>query len=165
MSGRLRTVTAAAGLVLAAALGAGLALGGAAVFVGFGGKTTTRVASALVAPREEADFRTGKALSINAIYRRSAPGVVQVTSTSVVRTQPDPLFGFPFPQQETQKALGSGFVIDKAGHIITNDHVIEGARSVQVSFSNNENMKAHVVGRDPSTDVAVLQVDARSRVL
>src|ERR671929_1282700 len=62
-------------------------------------------------------------------------------------------------------ALGSGFVIDKAGHIITNDHVVEGARSVDVSFSNNESMRARIVGVDPSTDVAVLQVDAHSRAL
>src|SRR6266487_1099496 len=66
---------------------------------------------------------------------------------------------------QTQKALGSGFVMDKAGHIVTNYHVVAGARSVEVSFSNNDNMKARVVGSDPSTDIAVLQVDARSRAL
>jgi S1-C subfamily serine protease len=56
-------------------------------------------------------------------------------------------------------------VIDKAGHIVTNYHVIEGARSVDVSFSNNESMKAKIVGSDPSTDVALLKVDAHSRAL
>jgi len=65
----------------------------------------------------------------------------------------------------TQRALGSGFVIDKAGHIITNRHVLDGARSVRVSFSDNESMKARIVGTDPSSDVAVLEVDARSRAL
>ena len=165
MSGRTRIATAAVGLLLAGVLGAALALGGAAVFVGFGGDTTTQIAGPAVAPQEQAAFRNGKALSINQIYRRSAPGVVQVTSTSIVRTETDPLFGFPFPQQETQRALGSGFVIDKAGHIITNYHVIQGAREVQVSFSNNENMKARIVGSDPSTDIAVLQVNAHSRAL
>ena len=165
MSGRTRIATAAVGLLLAGVLGAALALGGAALFVGFGGETTTQIAGPAVAPQEQAAFRNGKALSINQIYRRSAPGVVQVTSTSIVRTETDPLFGFPFPQQETQRALGSGFVIDKAGHIITNYHVIQGAREVQVSFSNNENMKARIVGSDPSTDIAVLQVNAHSRAL
>src|SRR5205814_2560480 len=90
-------------------------------------------------------------------------GVVQVTSTQVVRTN-DP-FNFGLPETQTQKALGSGFVMDKAGHIVTNYHVVAGARSVEVSFSNSDNMKAHVVGSDPSTDLAVLQIDARSRAL
>jgi S1-C subfamily serine protease len=110
--------------------------------------------------------RPGKALTINGIFRRDAPGVVQVTSTQVVRTQIDPFnFGFGLPQTETQKALGSGFVLDKAGHIVTNYHVVAGARSVEVSFSNSDNMKAKIVGADPSTDLAVLQIDARSRAL
>jgi S1-C subfamily serine protease len=102
------------------------------------------------------------ALSINDIFRRDAPGVVQVTSTQVVTT--DPMFGFG-PQTQTEKALGSGFVMDKAGHIVTNYHVVANARSVQVSFSNSDNLKAKIVGADPSTDIAVLQVDARSRAL
>ena len=55
-------------------------------------------------------------------------------------------------------------MIDKAGHIVTNYHVIEGAKTVQVGFSNGDNMKARIVGSDPSTDIAVLQVhDALSR--
>ena len=56
-------------------------------------------------------------------------------------------------------------MIDKAGHVVTNYHVVAGARAVEVSFSNNESLKARIVGTDPSTDVAVLQVDAHSRAL
>jgi S1-C subfamily serine protease len=89
-----------------------------------------------------------------------------VTATQVVKTPSvDPFFGTPFPQTQQAKALGSGFVIDKAGHIVTNYHVVEGARSVEVSFSNNESLKARIVGVDPSTDIAVLKVDAHSRAL
>src|SRR5207253_4362868 len=111
-------------------------------------------------------FQKGKQLSVNDIYRRAAPGVVQVTATQVLSTRSiDPFFGFPLPQTQRQEALGSGFVIDKAGHIVTNYHVIEGGRSVDVSFSNNESMRARIVGTDPSTDIAVLQVDAHSRAL
>jgi len=120
----------------------------------------------VAAPASAAAFHTGKALSINEIYRGAAPGVVQVTATQIVsRPAIDPFFGFPVPQNQRQQALGSGFVIDKAGHIVTNYHVVQGARSVSVSFSNNESMKAHLVGSDPSTDVAVLQVDVHSRAL
>ena len=74
------------------------------------------------------------------------------------------MFPFASPTQE-QQSLGSGFVIDKAGHIVTNYHVIEGAKTVNVSFSNGDNVKAHIVGSDPSTDIAVLQVSTHSRAL
>jgi S1-C subfamily serine protease len=169
VAGRLRLLYAA-GLVAAAVLGSALALGGAAVLGGFDGDTTTVVRPqplATVSPSiPVTEARGGKALTVNEIYRRASPGVVQVTATQVV-TSPrvDPFFGFPFPSQQQAEALGSGFVIDKAGHIVTNYHVVEGARSVDVSFSNNESMKAKIVGTDPSTDVAVLQVDAHSRAL
>ena len=102
-------------------------------------------------------------LSVERIYRLDAPGVVQITATSV-ETQTDP-FGFFPPTSETRQALGSGFVIDKAGHIVTNNHVIAGAQKVQVSFSGNDEIDATVIGKDPATDVAVLQVDAHSRSL
>jgi len=158
----------AAGALAAAVLGAGLALGGAALFGGFGSKTTTVREYVGGTGASPASFTpAGKRLSINEIYRRDAPGVVQVTSTTVVRVPSDPFFGNPFglPDTERQQALGSGFVIDKAGHIVTNYHVVQGARSVQVSFSNNERLKARVVGTDPSTDIAVLQVTTASRAL
>ena len=105
-------------------------------------------------------------LSINDIYRRSAPGVVQVTSTSVVTVPADPFFGGRFfPEQQQQQSLGSGFVVDKAGHVVTNYHVVQGARQIRVSFSNGASMKATVVGTDPSSDLAVLKIDASSRAL
>jgi S1-C subfamily serine protease len=66
---------------------------------------------------------------------------------------------------QPQQALGSGFVIDKAGHIVTNYHVIEGADQIEVSFSNRDTLRATLVGSDPSTDIAVLRVEASSRGL
>ena len=161
-------VLPAAALVGAGLVGGVISLIGAAAF-GVGSKTTTvrQIEPALGgnSPTSFETARPGKAMTINGIFRADAPGVVQVTSTQVVRTNTDPLFGFGLPQTQTQKALGSGFVIDKAGHIVTNYHVVAGARSVEVSFSNSDNMKARIVGSDPSTDIAVLQIDARSRAL
>ena len=158
----------AAGLVVAAVAGGAIALGGAGALGKLGNKTTTVREVESASPPASAVFQqpSGDALSINEIYRRSAPGVVQVTSTSVVQTQADP-FSNPFalPEQQTQESLGSGFVVDKAGHVITNYHVVQGAREVDVSFSNNESLKASIVGVDPSTDIAVLKVSARSRAL
>jgi S1-C subfamily serine protease len=155
------------GALLAAALvGGGAALGGAALVGGLGGKTTI-VREVSVPGGEPAAFaRQGDRLTINQIYSRSAPGVVQITATSTQQVQPDPFFGNPFGlQSQTQQALGSGFVIDKAGHIVTNYHVVQGASRVEVSFSNNEKVRARVVGVDPSTDIAVLQVNTHSRAL
>jgi S1-C subfamily serine protease len=103
-------------------------------------------------------------LTIREIYRRAAPGVVQITSTTLSQGEVDPLFGFPLPQQE-EKAQGSGFVIDESGYVVTNYHVVAGATDIDVSFSNKESMKGRVIGTDQATDVALLKVDADARAL
>ena len=97
------------------------------------------------------------------IYRRSGPGVVQITSTSNGQSGVD-VFGDPVEGQ-SQQALGSGFVVDKDGHIVTNYHVVQGASRVEVSFSNQDTVKATIVGTDPSTDLAVLKVDVPAKAL
>ncbi len=152
------------GLVAAAVGGAALALGGAALLGGFdGGSTTVRelVAQPSASP---AVFKSGKQLSIREIYERRAPGVVQVTSTGSSSSGEGSFPSNPFPLPGST-ALGSGFVIDKGGHVVTNYHVVQGARTVQVSFSSNESVQARIVGSDPSTDLAVLQVSVPSRAL
>jgi len=107
----------------------------------------------------------GNGLSINQIYERAASGVVRVNATnnSTSFTPRDiPSDQSPTPQSS---ALGSGFVLDKAGHIVTNYHVVEGANEVTVSFSNRDTVKAEIVGTDPSTDLAVLRVDTSASAL
>jgi putative serine protease PepD len=154
----------AVGLSTAALLGGGVALGGAAALGKLGEQTTVirqEVVPSSVAP---VAFRQGQGMSINQIYRASAPAVVHIETTSR-RQQPSDFFGNPFGTTRTQRALGSGFVIDKVGHIVTNYHVVRGANAIQVSFSNNEHFKAKVVGVDPSTDSAVLQVRVKSSAL
>ena len=71
----------------------------------------------------------------------------------------------PSRRRRTAQPLGdgSGFVIDNAGHIVTNYHVVQDAEEVQVTFSGGESVVAHVVGVDPSTDLAVLEVDLPRR--
>jgi S1-C subfamily serine protease len=151
-------------MVVAAAAGGGLALLGAAAFGRLGQETTIQQVSPLAGGGISTATlgATNGGLSIEEIYRRSAPGVVRLTATTVVQSE-NP-FDF-LPSRETEQALGSGFVIDKSGHIITNYHVIQGAQKVQVNFSGDDQIKAKVVGTDPSTDVAVLQIDAHSRSL
>ena len=156
----------------AGAAGAAIAVGVVAATGGLGAASTTVrevIDAAPAAPADSASFAgASKPLTIHDVYARAAPGVVQVTATRRVAVQTNPFldpFGFGGTTAETQEALGSGFVIDKAGHIVTNYHVVQGAQRVQVSFSNNERLAAQVVGRDPATDVAVLQVKAQSRAL
>jgi S1-C subfamily serine protease len=113
-----------------------------------------------------AAFQTGKRESINEIYRASAPGVVHIETTLRVQQAGDPFFGNPFgATTQTERALGSGFVIDRAGHLVTNYHVVRGATSIQVSFSDNERYRARLVGSDPSTDIAVLKVNVPASAL
>ena len=156
----------AAALVGAGAVGAGIALG-VAFGVGLGESKTTEIRDVHVPMTTAVSNQLGPRgpLTIGQIYREAAPGVVQITATAQVMTPEDPFFN-PFgPTVRTEKALGSGFVMDKAGHIVTNYHVVAGAKSVLVSFSNNESMKATIVGSDPTTDLAVLRVNATARAL
>jgi serine protease Do len=62
------------------------------------------------------------------------------------------------PEPRTVNSLGSGFVVDPSGVIVTNNHVVEQAESIEVNFSNGTRLKAELVGRDPKTDLAVLRV-------
>ena len=154
-----------AAFLAVALLGGSVALGGAAALGKLGEKTT--IIREVAAPNSPAPavFQQAKQRSINEIYRASAPAVVHIETTTRVRQPADPFFGNPFGTSQTQRALGSGFVIDKTGHIVTNYHVVQGAKTIQVSFSDNERFKATVVGVDPSTDTAVLQVHVKSRAL
>jgi S1-C subfamily serine protease len=155
----------AVGLIASALLGGLVALGGAAALGALGEKTTVIREEAAPSSSAPAAFQTGRHESINEIYRGSAPGVVHIETTLKVQ-QSDPFFGNPFgAATQTERALGSGFVIDRAGHIVTNFHVVRGATSIQVSFSNNERYRAKLVGSDPSTDIAVLKVDVPARAL
>ncbi len=166
----LPSLTLATALAVAAIAGGAVALGGAALLglvVEDDSATAVFPPASRSAPSGEqptAFKRDPGPLTIREIYRRAAPGVVQITSTTLSEEQIDPLFGFPLPQQE-QRAQGSGFVLDESGYIVTNYHVVAGATDIEVSFSNKESLKAKVVGTDRSTDVALLKVDADARAL
>ncbi|HEX6699345.1 MAG TPA: trypsin-like peptidase domain-containing protein, partial [Gaiellaceae bacterium] len=137
----------------AALLAAGTALGAGAYAVGASPATTTTVVRAAAAAAPAARTQSS-ALSVNEIYRRNAPGVVQVTVTEQSQASP---YGFGSGSSQAQ---GSGFVYDTKGHIVTNEHVVDGATSIRVTFADGKSYTATVVGRDTSTDLAVLHVDA-----
>lgn len=85
------------------------------------------------------------------VYERAGASVVHVNASVVTMS----FFFGPLPSEGT----GSGFVFDEAGHIVTNFHVIDGAQSIEVEFSDETRVPARVVGVDPANDLAVLQVD------
>jgi len=91
-------------------------------------------------------------VQVEAVYEQAAPAVVNITSHMVAYD----FFMRPIPQEGT----GSGFVYDSEGHIVTNYHVVENAESVSVALSSGEVYTATIVGVDPSTDLAVLHIEA-----
>jgi S1-C subfamily serine protease len=84
------------------------------------------------------------------VYRKVLPSVVNITSRTVE-------FDF-FYGEVPQQGQGSGFVIDKQGHILTNYHVVQGAQQVEVTFSDRKKYRAQIVGTDPSHDLAIIQI-------
>lgn len=90
------------------------------------------------------------------VYKAVAPGVVFITTGTGDREL--------FDSGERQGA-GSGCVLDTEGHILTNDHVVAGARQLTVSFGGDKTYSARVVGRDPDTDLAVIKTDAPRELL
>jgi len=69
-------------------------------------------------------------------------------------------FGEESPREFKQPSVGSGFIIDKSGYVVTNNHVIENADKIVVKLSDDHELDAEVVGRDPNTDIALLKVDS-----
>jgi len=88
------------------------------------------------------------------VYKKALPSVVNITSTAVA-------FDF-FYGAVPQQGAGSGFVIDNEGHILTNYHVIDNARQVEVTTSDKKKYKAQIVGTDPAHDLAVIQIPVKN---
>jgi putative serine protease PepD len=133
-------------LLAAACLGAG---GGAVAYslLSDGGTVVRQVTVKSGEPASSAP------LSVNAIYRRAYRGVVEITTTTG---------GSAFGSSQSE---GSGWVYDTSGHIVTNEHVVDGAESISVRFWNGKTYKAAIAGTDLSTDLAVISVDAPASLL
>jgi len=149
-----RSLRPVATLVASAVLGGVVAVGAVALLGGLDSSTTV-VTETTAAPSSRLAPASGTAMSVNEIYERAASGVVRINATTKTTSAP----------ASTDSALGSGFVIDKTGHIVTNYHVVRDAGEVTVSFSNRDTVKAEVVGTDPSTDLAVLRVETVANAL
>ncbi len=146
-------------LLIAVAL-VSLAIGaGGATFALLAGTGTTTVVRNVTVPSSQIASTTSS-LSVGQIYKQAYRGVVEITVTSM-QTARTP-FGL---DSQTQKAQGSGFVVDASGDIVTNEHVIAGAQSISVRFWNGKTYTAKVVDSDTSLDVALIKVDAPSSQL
>jgi len=86
------------------------------------------------------------------VYEQNSQSVVNITSVAVVQTR----LG---TTEQTPSGVGSGFVIDDQGHIVTNNHVVEDADELVVTFKDGTTAPAELVGRDPDNDLAVVRVD------
>ncbi len=142
MSARARTPLLVGGLLAALVLGIGL---GAASFAALDDGSSTVVRQVTV---EGSEPVSSAGLSASRIYDRAASSVVEITAGS-----------------GSGRAQGSGFVFDEQGHVVTNQHVVAGATTVSVRFSNGVERDAVIVGTDASTDLAVIDVDAPSSLL
>ncbi len=99
---------------------------------------------------------SGKPSSLTVIFKQVENSVVQITSKISTVNENVIINGVPLESQSTR--LGSGFVYDNLGHIITNNHVVSGAKTVDVRFVDGNIYSANVIGTDPFNDIAVLQI-------
>ena len=140
-----------------------LAIGAGWIEAEDGSTTTTTVSTPIAAPvaaRDEGDDTN----LVNQIYRRTGAGIAFIKSQLGGGEAPVPS---PFGEPEGEgAATGSGFLIDTEGHVITNSHVVEGAKKVEVTLGSSDTVyDAEIVGTDPATDVAMLALDAPAEQL
>jgi len=114
------------------------------------------------------------------LAERLMPSVVNISTTTTVITNTNPFPGFEFPpgspfedmfkefgtpQKRKSAALGSGFIIDKKGIVITNNHVIQDAEDIVVRVDGDKEYKATIIGQDPLSDIAVLQIVSKEKFI
>jgi S1-C subfamily serine protease len=114
--------------------------------------TSTQVATRAPVVLDEQEAANALEDQVIAVYEAASPSVVNVTNRSTVYSR--------FQGAEVQEGTGSGFVYDTDGHILTNYHVIENADELLVTLAGGQVYPADVVGQDPASDLAVLQIDA-----
>jgi putative serine protease PepD len=133
---------------------AGAVAGGAIALAVSSGSGSHSSTTTVIQPSRSAalptSFTTGKGLSVNQIYKRDAPGVVDI----LVSSTSNGLLG-----QQTSEGEGAGVVFDKQGDIVTDEHVVATANTIKVNFLDGYTATAHVVGKDSSTDSAVIRVE------
>ena len=119
------------------------------------------------------DSQGEKLPSLAPMLEKATPAVVNIATSGTVRVQENPLFSDPLfrhffdipsrPRERKTSSLGSGVIVDaKKGYIITNNHVIAKADEITVTLRDGRSLKAKLIGTDPDTDVAIIQVPAEN---
>jgi serine protease DegQ len=105
---------------------------------------------------------------LSAAAQKAMPAVVNVFTSTVIKTPLHPFmddprfrffFGDPESEPQTNSSLGSGVIVSPDGYILTNHHVVEAASQIEVALADGRKAKAHVIGSDPETDLAVIKID------
>ena len=146
-----------AAIGIAALAGGGAGAGAVALTHSGGGSSPSAAAAKTTTVVETVTSRANVAngtLSVGDIAKLDTKSVVEIDATTSSGSN------VPFGQGGSESAEGSGFVYDTKGDIVTNAHVVEGASSLKVKFSDGSTYTAKLVGEDTSTDVAVVHVDA-----
>ncbi len=148
-------------------------------FVGFFGIAGQNASAA----EEKAERSIAAAGSFTTLAKKASPAVVNISTTQTVETnrqglppffrspgQQEPetpmeefferFFGQQDPRQFQRQSLGSGFILDKKGYIVTNNHVIENADEIKVTLQNGKDYDAEIIGADPGTDIALIKIEA-----
>jgi len=145
--------------IASAVLGGGLVATAVALLdLGATSQTTTIVQQAPMA-MSRSTVRSDGGLTARDLYKRDSPGVVFVKADVVQNGEESSPFDFGVPRARRGISTGSGFVLDRSGNILTNAHVIDGAVKVTVQLADKQTVDARIVGRDTSSDLALLRVD------
>jgi serine protease Do len=165
MKGQIRVSTAVLLCVIAVLVGA--------LVVTFGTQRAPFVPSA-----QAATYEQGPLVTFAPVLKRAMPAVVNISSSKVVKNRANSdtpgMFDDPFfrqffggrmpqgrqqqPRERRAQSLGSGVIVSPDGYILTNNHVVEGASEIKVSFSDKREFPAKLIGTDPMTDVAVIKI-------
>jgi S1-C subfamily serine protease len=155
------------GGAVVAVVGAILLLSGAVKSSGGGTTTVEQTAAAPVVSKSSDEGSGEGGNTVDDIYKADGDGVAFIES-QIPAEESEESFN-PFIEPESQgggTATGSGIVLDDQGHILTNNHVIEGAKTIEVKLGESDTeYKAEVVGTDPASDLALIKVDAPSKEL
>jgi len=108
------------------------------------------------------------AAGLSAAAKKAMPAVVNIFTSTVIKTPIHPFmedprfrffFGDPDNEPQSSSSLGSGVIVSPEGYILTNHHVVEAADQIEVALADGRKTKAHVIGSDPETDLAVIKID------
>ena len=135
------------------------------------------ISTLLVLSFQTKSFSKGVPSSFADLAEKLMPSVVNISTTTTITTQSNPFpFQFPpgspfedmfkefgVPQERQSSALGSGFIIDEKGIVVTNNHVIQDAEDIIIRVNGDKEFKAKVIGSDPLSDIAILQLDTNEK--